>query len=164
MIYMDRNKCESKDFLSFAREKGADCGRIRPYQNTSNAVSFLGGLNPEKNNKLKPCIHLWKRMHISWDGRAVLCCNDYNAMEIVGDVKKNSLREIWNNEQYLRARRLHASGEQEKIPLCKYCSILQISPMLLLGSAFLGPVSLRKCLYVLEKMLISGGVDLIRYS
>lgn len=42
---------------------------------------------------------------------------------IMGDLKKNSIKEIWNNERYTKLRELHEKGEWYKHPICKDCEV-----------------------------------------
>ncbi len=53
---------------------------------------------PEKK-KYYPCTHPWFGIAITWDGRVVICCHDILYTHIVGDIKKNSIEEIWNGKK-----------------------------------------------------------------
>ncbi len=44
------------------------------------------------------CTHPWDELVIGADGRAGLCCLDYELHAEVGDVNKNTVQEIWQSE------------------------------------------------------------------
>ena len=70
-----------------------------------------------------PCARLWKTMTVLWDGRVALCCLDYDGEVILGDLNNRSLKEIWEGKPYRELRALHAKGQQEKIAMCRNCTI-----------------------------------------
>ena len=55
------------------------------------------------------------------DGRATLCCWDTNERQIVGDVKTESVMEIWESEIMKECRNLLDQGKREEINLCSRC-------------------------------------------
>lgn len=163
MIYMNKNKDESISFLNFWKGKRIDAARIRPYENMDQDIIDLNALRPKKQNDFKPCIRLWRRMNVCWDGTVVPCCNDYDKIGALGNVESTSLKEIWNNEEYLELRRKHIVNQRSNISLCKSCFSFEAHPILVIGSTFLNSHVLRKCFYVLEKMLIFQKINLINY-
>jgi molybdenum cofactor biosynthesis enzyme MoaA len=48
----------------------------------------------EKTGERKPCISLLRAMTILWDGRAVICCLDYDGKFVIGDANKQTLSEL----------------------------------------------------------------------
>jgi radical SAM protein with 4Fe4S-binding SPASM domain len=73
------------------------------------------------NNDRKPCPLLWYYMSIRWDGRVVPCCRDYDNHEILGDITKESLMDIWNGKRFQSLRQEHIKGEFENSVLCAKC-------------------------------------------
>jgi radical SAM protein with 4Fe4S-binding SPASM domain len=53
------------------------------------------------------CKHPWMSMTIKSNGDAVMCMEDFNNEIILGNVKKQSLYEIWNGEAYKMFREDH---------------------------------------------------------
>jgi len=49
-----------------------------------------------------PCPRILTEMTIYWDGRVNLCCMDSDAGVILGDLNKQSLREVWESNQWMR--------------------------------------------------------------
>ncbi|HEX2036585.1 MAG TPA: radical SAM/SPASM domain-containing protein [Chloroflexota bacterium] len=71
-----------------------------------------------------PCNWLWKSLAIYWDGRVASCCADFSGDQIIGDVKTQSLQEIWNGEAMVRLRRLQVEGRYKEASLCSGCDAL----------------------------------------
>jgi radical SAM protein with 4Fe4S-binding SPASM domain len=46
------------------------------------------------------CWKMWHSCVITWDGRVVPCCFDKDAHYVLGDLRKQSFREIWNGDAY----------------------------------------------------------------
>lgn len=53
------------------------------------------------------CKHPWMTMTIKSNGEATMCMEDFNNEIIFGDVHKNSLKEIWNGNEYKAFRMQH---------------------------------------------------------
>lgn len=69
------------------------------------------------------CSQLWQRMFIAWDGEVVVCCVDSERELVVGNIKKNSIDEIWNNDKYRYIRECHMKGEYYRVNICRKCSL-----------------------------------------
>ena len=74
-----------------------------------------------KNKLLNECWKMWHSCVITWDGKVVPCCFDKDAHFVLGDLNKDSFREIWNSEKYnaFRSSLLHSRSE---IEICKNCT------------------------------------------
>jgi radical SAM protein with 4Fe4S-binding SPASM domain len=68
-----------------------------------------------------PCALPWKELSILWDGTAVLCSNTYDREIALGDVRTQTIREIWNGPEMREIRRRHVEGQVEGIPVCETC-------------------------------------------
>jgi MoaA/NifB/PqqE/SkfB family radical SAM enzyme len=69
------------------------------------------------------CILPFKELNVWADGKAVLCCDDWNEEETVGDVRQNTLSEIWHGAGLRRARQAHLEGRGHEIAICSKCSM-----------------------------------------
>lgn len=68
--------------------------------------------------------HCWKLWHanvITWDGMVVPCCFDKDAMHRLGNLRTQSFKEIWNNENY-RQFRSELTKSRKNIDICANCS------------------------------------------
>ncbi len=68
-----------------------------------------------------PCIRPWHRMSILWDGRVVPCCFDYDGKFVLGDLKKQTLKEIWNGKKMIELRKQHIKCDFKNNNLCRNC-------------------------------------------
>ena len=71
---------------------------------------------------VRTCELVFYKMYILASGDVVLCCMDWRRQVVLGNVGRQSLREIWNGDAYRRVRRLHIEGRDGEISLCKECS------------------------------------------
>jgi radical SAM protein with 4Fe4S-binding SPASM domain len=71
-----------------------------------------------------PCNWLWKSLAIYWDGRVASCCADFSGDQVIGDVRTQTLREIWNGPGMVALRRLQVEGRYKEAPLCSGCDAL----------------------------------------
>lgn len=73
--------------------------------------------NPLKNQ----CWKMWHSCVITWDGKVVPCCFDKDAKHVMGDLSKQSLKEIWHGEKYGAFRAQLLRGRSE-IDICTNCT------------------------------------------
>lgn len=87
----------------------------------SNYNRFSDKLSPNLLNPRTPCADLWFKCVVNYDGKVVLCCHDFKETEVMGDLKKQKLSEIWNNEKIKFLRNMHIKGMINKVCLCQSC-------------------------------------------
>ncbi|MBT3405561.1 radical SAM protein [Candidatus Woesearchaeota archaeon] len=76
-------------------------------------------ISPSKESHIKYCSQPWYVMSIVWDGSVLVCCSDYMWKTIVGNIKNESLLNIWEGEGYLSFRRRIVEGRQNENLACK---------------------------------------------
>ena len=76
----------------------------------------------EQQRVRKPCDRLWRTMTVLVNGDVALCCLDYSAKEVLGNVMDAPMLDIWNNARYNELRKLHRESRQSEIPLCSNCT------------------------------------------
>jgi radical SAM protein with 4Fe4S-binding SPASM domain len=72
-------------------------------------------------NKLEN--HCWKLHHanvITWDGLVVPCCFDKDATHQLGNLKMQSFKEIWHNDNYKQFRK-ELMTSRKNIDICANC-------------------------------------------
>lgn len=74
-----------------------------------------------KNKLHNHCWKLWHANVITWDGMIVPCCFDKDAKHLLGNLRKQSFKEIWHNNNYKRFRSRLMSG-RKNIDICANCS------------------------------------------
>lgn len=80
-----------------------------------------GGKYAIRNSLPSGCLRLWLNPVITWDGKVLPCCFDKDAEFILGDLKKDSFRTIWNNTDY-REFRKRVLSERKSIAICRNCT------------------------------------------
>ncbi len=84
------------------------------------------GSAPNKKKKRKQhkiCIMPYTDITIYPNGVCGLCCSDVLEKTYLGDASKASLREIWNDQSYWKARDIIGT-DREKWPFCKGCDFV----------------------------------------
>jgi MoaA/NifB/PqqE/SkfB family radical SAM enzyme len=107
------NSAEEQSFIAHWRTK-ADKIHITDLHN------WAGTLNHESDVNF-PCYRPWLTFTVLWDGRASLCCADFDGREILGDLRTSTIREIWNSKPYLRARQAHLDHGGPAV--CQSCDL-----------------------------------------
>lgn len=88
---------------SFADELGIVVADRRSPKGLSNRAGNLPNVESKQLDAF--CTRPFEQMYIAYDGRAVLCCQDWRLEEIFGDASTQSLEEIWGGEAYVEKRR-----------------------------------------------------------
>lgn len=74
-------------------------------------------------------------LQINADGKVIVCCFDYNAEMVVGDVTKQSLEKILKGRRFNNIRAAHNSHNKQGL-ICEKCDQLYINDNPLLYSSF----------------------------
>lgn len=79
------------------------------------------GIFGQELKERKVCPILFYRMFICPDGTCALCNADWYREEIIGDVSKQSLRDIWHGDALKEIQKMHLRKERKSIELCGKC-------------------------------------------
>jgi radical SAM protein with 4Fe4S-binding SPASM domain len=79
------------------------------------------GIYQIKNSFPDRCARLWFNPVITWDGKVVPCCFDKDAEYVMGDLRNDSFREIWDGPKYRIFRRSILTG-RNMIDMCRNCT------------------------------------------
>ena len=131
------NEHQVGDIKKMAKEVGVDEVRFKTAQvydfetDPNNLIPTIDKFSRYKKNadgtytpKNKLANRCWKMQHanvITWDGLVVPCCFDKDAMHQLGNLKNQSFKEVWNNDNYKQFR----SGlmkSRKNIDICSNCS------------------------------------------
>lgn len=74
-----------------------------------------------KSGLTNRCWKLWHANVITWDGLVVPCCFDKDAMHQLGNLKSQSFKQIWQNDNY-RQFRSELMTSRKNIDICANCS------------------------------------------
>jgi radical SAM protein with 4Fe4S-binding SPASM domain len=121
MISMRANQREAEDFLSYCEEIGVDRGvviRLERWDFDDETVESIG--EHTSPGYTAPCTRPWKSVAVLWDGRVVPCCHDYNGELVLGDLRTQTLEEIWNKPRARLFRERHT-----EMAICAKCAFGQ---------------------------------------
>ena len=78
-------------------------------------------------NKVKVCPQIFKSMQINSDGRVIPCCIDFKTANLIGDLNKESVKNIWNGQELHTLRMKHLDGKRHEFSPCKGCTMNEYS-------------------------------------
>jgi len=74
------------------------------------------------------CPYIFYTLMINVVGVVHLCCFDWATMVNVGDMRENTLLEIWNGDKIKDFWRMHLRGERHLNPACRDCQYIYGAP------------------------------------
>jgi radical SAM protein with 4Fe4S-binding SPASM domain len=86
----------------------------------------VDGMTPKRERLV--CPEPFAKLAINFDGSTSVCCADWSHATIVGDVTRESVREIWNGERLASFRIRHLSGQRATLSACSSCDYLCCFP------------------------------------
>jgi len=105
-----------------------------------------------KTQRRNPCHLLWRGpLYVRYDGLAYPCCYMYDEPP-VGDLKKQSVMEVWNSEAMVKLREAHVKGDVSEYPVCQTCQAARPSKPAFYGSLALNSLTVRKAVPAMEKL------------
>lgn len=69
------------------------------------------------------CTYPLNHILIMQDGTVPLCCQDWNAQFVFGNVMKDTLVDIWNSQRWKDVRALHRAGRGGDMMICRGCDV-----------------------------------------
>jgi radical SAM protein with 4Fe4S-binding SPASM domain len=131
------NEHQLKEVCQLAKEIGMDdvwfkTAQIYDYENDPHQlipqIQQYSRYKKDEFGRTKPKNplhnHCWKMMHsnvVTWDGKVVPCCFDKDAQHVLGDLKKSTMQEIWESNNY-KAFRRELMKSRKNIDICANCS------------------------------------------
>jgi len=118
-VVSEANEHQVEEFKSFWKKEEVDI-KTRP------KVSWAGLVEADnlQNNEgvvRKPCYWLMKTINICADGRVALCSVDVHCRVNCGDLKVNTIKEIWK-DKLKEYRDMHNNYDFDKLPtMCGKC-------------------------------------------
>jgi len=71
------------------------------------------------------CPEPFKTLSINFNGDVSICCVDWSMATTVGNVKNESLPDIWNGQRIRDFRKTHIEGQRNKLKACSNCQYIQ---------------------------------------
>ncbi len=123
MIHMTSTQNEREQFDEEWRDAGFDAIDYKPFHywaNQDESLIQIDEVSPP--TPTGACSEPWIGFSVLADGTAVPCCNDYSGKMPLGDLKTQSLREVWNGPAMMDLRRRFAGEVPDvKGTLCEGC-------------------------------------------
>ena len=125
IIMIDNGEIDEQEFVNMenlAKELGFEfcrwgfldrAGNVEKYSNDFYQENVIGC---EQNRPTE-------RMHILCNGQVVLCCQDWAASCICGDISKNTIAEVWNSAQYQEFRDCLFDKNKLAPEICRNCKL-----------------------------------------
>jgi len=136
-LVVKHNEHQIEEIQQLAKEIGVDevrfkSAQVYDYENDPNQLiptidkfsrykKNKDGTYTPKNKLANRCWKLWHANVITWDGLVVPCCFDKDAMHRLGNLKNQSFKTVWNNENYKQFRSELMMG-RKNIDICSNCS------------------------------------------
>jgi radical SAM protein with 4Fe4S-binding SPASM domain len=136
-LVVKHNEHQIEEIQQLAKEIGVDevrfkSAQVYDYENDPNQLiptidkfsrykKNKEGIYTPKNKLANRCWKLWHANVITWDGLVVPCCFDKDAMHQLGNLKNQSFKTVWNNDNYKQFRAELMMG-RKNIDICSNCS------------------------------------------
>lgn len=131
------NEHQIEEVKQLAKEIGVDQVRFKTaqvydFENDPNqlipTIDKYSRYKKDKNGNVSSksglqnqCWKLWHSNVITWDGLVVPCCFDKDATHQLGNLKGQSFKDIWQNDNYKQFRR-ELMTSRKNIDICSNCS------------------------------------------
>ena len=132
-VVMKHNENEIPKIKALMQDMGVDALTLKtmnPYDSDESLLPnkaayrrfhYLADGKTRIRRKHNPCKHFWNMPAIHWNGYVCMCTYDSHESYIMGDLKKESFRNIWKGIGYQRIRKQFRTN-WENIDLCAGCS------------------------------------------
>ena len=87
-----------------------------------NATGFVPPM-PKRRGNYHLCPYPWTHFRIASDGDIVICCRDLDHKTVLGNLKTQSVQEIWNGAKMVAARRALLAQDPDAVRACRGCDL-----------------------------------------
>lgn len=113
-----------KHFNLFQFNVNNRAGTVRNYETMVMKYNdFISRLRRVGGSRVYPvCPYVFSLMHVLENGDVPMCSNDWHNREVLGNVRTQTIRKIYNSPRMNQIRELMAQGRFEEIDACRECS------------------------------------------
>jgi radical SAM protein with 4Fe4S-binding SPASM domain len=79
-------------------------------------------VEPLKEPLKQPCYYPFYKMMVDYDGKVMICSNDWQKKLIVGNLSEQSVFAVWNSREFNNARKNLVQSNREFVP-CNLCDV-----------------------------------------
>lgn len=124
----------NEDIVEFVKYWGPYCDEIE-YTGITNHIGLIDNreiaLSGRWNHrKACPQVVPYKEVNVLYNGDMVICCVDFHARCVLGNLGVQSFNEIWNSERMVEIRTRAYAGETRDLEPCRECDIADYSDVL----------------------------------
>ena len=151
VVRLKENQHEIPDLIRMWRVEGVDEVRVKKDEVhiEGSAIPGDSGSRPPLRH---PCYLLWRGpMYVHYDGTVFPCCYIYPE-EPLGNIRKNSLAEIWNSDKMVQLREAHVHGELGPYKVCQNCPAARPRLPVTLGSFLVNTHTVRRVIPFFERL------------
>lgn len=95
------------------------------FKNFTDKINF----DPENDYSIKDvpqdndfiCQYPWQRITVTWNGEVPLCISDWNMHTKIGDLRTQTIKDIWRGKAMDEYRKTQLNKKRLSIPCCKKC-------------------------------------------
>ncbi len=117
MVEMDENRDKIDNYLDYWLQFVDEA--VIQMERVENGRTAADHYIPE--TKREPCMHLWNTVFVQWDGDMVICCDDWESRQVLGNLKDTTIRSLWYGDKMKEKREIHLKGQFDKIDICEEC-------------------------------------------
>jgi len=123
MVHVGHNEDELRRYKRYWRKKSIKATSVA-FENKGGNIRENIELHPFGLQHRERCYRFNRCAYILYNGDMIPCCADWSRDVVLGNVKENSLREIWHGEKLNRIRNCFLTGNHDALPgICKHCEV-----------------------------------------
>jgi MoaA/NifB/PqqE/SkfB family radical SAM enzyme len=150
MVMLEENVKEIREYRKLWSLPGVDEVRFK-----RDEIRLEGSRIPGeelKGPRRNPCHLLWRGpLYVRYDGLAYPCCYVYDEQP-VGDLKTQSVMDVWNSPAMVKMREAHLQGDFRDYPRCVSCQAARPGRAAFYGSLVVNSLTVRKAVPAMEKL------------
>lgn len=94
------------------------------FEMTDVAPNQSVGIYGQEISEVVVCPYIFYSLSINSDGSVSLCFLDWGKKMVVGDIKREHFKDIWNGKKLFEYRKMHLMKERKQHPVCGVCGQL----------------------------------------
>ncbi len=150
LVRMKENYHQVKDFQKMWSIPGVDEIRIKEEEIGFPEMAVPGHANKPRRRK-NPCHLLWQGPPaVTVDGNMFPCCHTWQTKPL-GNIREQSVKEIWNSPAMQRWRQAHLKGDLTELPDCQRCLAPNPRLPVIIGSFLINSAIVKKWVPRFEK-------------
>ena len=120
---VDTQAIDARKAIRYWQDRGI---KVKCTALENRGANFIQIESLQRSRQMTPyttCPRLMKQMYIHFDGDVVLCCVDNSRKVVLGNVREQSLYEVWNGPKAVAHRRRYLAHDLDGLALCGTCKV-----------------------------------------